>query len=324
MNTKRILVIAIGLVATLIAVVAGVSAQESTPEPTTPESTPEASVTEVTETPFLGVFYDNTGEQLVIEVMRPSPAFDAGLQDGDIITAVNGEAVTPATFADAILAFAPNDTITITVERDGESLDIEVTLGLRSTIEAHRGRGIVIPEMGEMVIPDGVVPPMQGFFEVMPFGQGGMGFGMFSSQGRLGVTFMNVDATIAEDKGLSVTEGAIITAVDADSPAEAAGFLVDDVIVAVNGEPVDAERTLADRMVAYEPEDEVTFTVLRGDETLELTATLGQNEQRLFGEMRGMMPSMGRGMMPNNPHGMMPPVEQTTPAEPPAEVTPNA
>lgn len=330
MNTKRILVIAIGLVATLIAVVAGVSAQETTPEPTTPESTPEVSVTEVTETPFLGVFYDNTAEQLVIEVMRRSPAFEAGLQNGDIITAVNGEAVTPATFADAILAFAPNDTITVTVERDGESLDIDVTLGLRSTIEAHRG--IVVPEMGEIVIPDGVVPPMEGFFEVMPFGQGGgMGFGMFSSQGRLGVTFMNVDATIAEDKGLSVTEGAIITAVDVDSPAEAAGFLVDDVITAVNGEPVDAERTLADRMVAYEPEDVVTFTVLRGGETVELTATLGQQEQRLFGEMggmmpnmRNMMPNMGRGGMPNNPHGMMPPVEQTIPAEPPVEVTPNA
>lgn len=331
MNTKRILVIAIGLVAMLIAIVAGVSAQESTPEPTTPESTPEASVTEVTETPFLGVFYDNTGEQIVIEVMRPSPAFEAGLQDGDIITAVNGEAVTPSTFADAILAFAPNDVITITVERDGESLDVEVTLGSRSIIEAHRG--IVIPEMGEIVIPDGAVPPMEGFFEVMPFGQGGMGFGMMPTQGRLGVTFMNVDATIAEDKGLSVTEGAIITAVDVDSPAEAAGFLVDDVITAVNGEPVDAERTLADRMVAYEPEDVVTFTVLRGGETVELTATLGQQEQRLMGEMGdvmgmgGMMPSiqiMPHGMMPNNPHGMMPPVEQTTPAEPPVEVTPNA
>jgi len=332
MNIKRILVIAIGLVVTLIAVVAGVSAQESTPEPTTPESTPEASVTEVTETPFLGVFYDNTAEELVIEVMRRSPAFDAGLQDGDIITAVNGEAVTPATFSDAILAFAPNDTITVTVERGGESLDIEVTLGLRSTIETHRG--IVIPEMGEIVIPDGAVPPMEGFFEAMPFGRGGMGFGMMPTQGRLGVTFMNVDATIAEDKGLSVTEGAIITAVDADSPAEAAGFLVDDVITAVNGEPVDAERTLADRMVAYEPEDVVTFTVLRGGETVELTATLGQQEQRLMGEMGdvimgmgGVMPSiqiMPHGMMPNNPHGMMPPVEQTTPAEPPVEVTPNA
>lgn len=323
MNKKRISMIVIALVALLVAVVAGASAQESTPEPT-PDVTVE-------ETPFLGVFFDNTAEELVVEVMRHSPAFYAGVRDGDVITAVNGEAVTPATFSDVILAFAPNDTITLTVERDGESMDIEVILGSRVMVEAMRGgEMMIVPPMGgEVIIPDGMMPPMGEFFEMMPFGEmGGMHFGMMmGGQGRLGITFMNVDATIVEEKGLSVTDGAIVTAVDAESPAETAGFLVDDVITAVNGEPVDAERTLADRMVAYEPEDVVTFTVLRGGETIELTATLGQHDQRLFGDMmRGMMPNMhGGGMMPNMPDmrggGMMPPVESVTP---PAEATPNA
>lgn len=311
MKQRRFLMISIGLVATLVAVVAGVSAQESTPEPTT--------TTE--ETPFLGVFYDAGAETLEIQVMRRGPAYDAGLRDGDIITAVNGEAVTPADFADVITAFAPNDVITITVDRAGESLDFEVTLGARMMVEIRgRGQGNM-PPMWE-----GQIPPMMDAIP-MPFefdmrGMMPMMGGVFSpTQGYLGVTFLNIDATLAEENGLSVTEGALITAVDPESPAESAGLLADDIIIAVNGEPVDEERTLADRMVAYEAGDEVTFTVLRGDETLELTATLAQREQRLFGDM-WMMPNL-RGMMP--PHGnMMPPVQVIPQEVPPVEVTPNA
>ncbi len=300
MKQKRILMIALGLIALLVAVVAGVSAQESTPEPTT--------LTE--ETPFLGVFYDAGADTLEIQVMRHSPAYNAGLRDGDIITAVNGEAVTAADFADVIRAFAPNDVITITVDRAGESLDFEVTLGSRVSIEI-RGRG-----QGDMPpMWEGQIPPMMDAIP-MPFDfeMGGMGRMFGANQGRLGVTFLNIDATLADENGLSVTEGALITAVDPESPAEVAGFLVDDIIVAVNGEPVDEERTLADRMVAYEAGDEVTFTVLRGDETLELTATLAQREQRLFGDM---------WMMPNL-RGMMPPVQVIPQQAPPVEMTPNA
>lgn len=311
MKRTRIFMIAIGLIAVLVAIVAGVSAQEQTPEP--PVTTQQ--------TPFLGVYYDAGAETLEIQVMRPSPAYMAGLRDGDIITAVNGEAVTPADFADVIGSFAPNDVITITVDRAGESLDFEVTLGLRSMVQI-RNRG-----QGDMPMWEGQIPPMLDAIP-MPFNfdMRGMMGGVFSpTQGYLGVTFFNIDSTLAQEKGLSVTEGALITAVDPESPAETAGFLVDDIVIAVNGEPVDEERTLADRMVAYEAGDEVTFTVLRGDETLELVATLAQREQRLFGEWRGMMPDF-RGMMPDMRGGMRSPRGNTTiPSDvPPVEVTPNA
>ncbi|HRF97713.1 MAG TPA: PDZ domain-containing protein, partial [Aggregatilineales bacterium] len=197
MKQNRIFMSAIGLIAVLAVVVAGVSAQESTPEPT-----PEVTIT--ADTPFLGVAFDNTAEQIVIQVMRRSPAAQAGLQDGDIITAINGEAVTPATIAEVVATFAPNDVITVTIERDGESMDVEVTLGARATATVEIRGGQMMPPMnGEMM------PPMGELFEVMPFGQGGgMGMGgmMKPDQGRLGVTFLNVDAILAEEKSLSVTE----------------------------------------------------------------------------------------------------------------------
>ena len=82
----------------------------------------------------------------------------------------------------------------------------------------------------------------------------------------------------AAENDLSVTEGALITEVLADSPAEAAGLQAGDVVVSVSGDVIDSERTLRDRLYAYEPEDVVTLEVLREGETLMLDVTLGAFE----------------------------------------------
>jgi hypothetical protein len=95
-----------------------------------------------------------------------------------------------------------------------------------------------------------------------------------ASNVRLGVMFTNIDEDVATEHNLSVTAGALITEVLPDSPAADADLQVDDVVVSVNGDVVDAERTLRDRLFAYEPEDTVTLEVLRGDEILNLDVTL--------------------------------------------------
>lgn len=63
-------------------------------------------------------------------VMEGSPAEEAGLQEGDVITAIDGEDVSSTD--DALIAVRSHeigDTVTFTVDRQGESIDIEVTLG---------------------------------------------------------------------------------------------------------------------------------------------------------------------------------------------------
>jgi S1-C subfamily serine protease len=65
-------------------------------------------------------------------IVDDSPAAEAGLEDGDIITAINGVAVDPTHPLDlALLNHAPGETIILTVLRDGETQEIEVTLGER-------------------------------------------------------------------------------------------------------------------------------------------------------------------------------------------------
>ena len=59
-----------------------------------------------------------------------SPAAKAGLQAGDIITAVNGQKVTSVnTFVATIANYAPGDTVTLTVNRGGSTKSIKLTLG---------------------------------------------------------------------------------------------------------------------------------------------------------------------------------------------------
>jgi putative serine protease PepD len=59
-----------------------------------------------------------------------SPAAQAGLQPGDLITAVDGQTITSTgAFIAKVAQDAPGQTITLTVKRDGQTKQIQVTLG---------------------------------------------------------------------------------------------------------------------------------------------------------------------------------------------------
>lgn len=83
--------------------------------------------------PFLGI----QGQPLprghqVEDVVADSGADAAGILPGDIIVAIDGQAVTRKdTLLDLLLARATGDTIQIAVDRNGEDLTFEVTLGER-------------------------------------------------------------------------------------------------------------------------------------------------------------------------------------------------
>jgi putative serine protease PepD len=90
---------------------------------------------------FLGVAAQPaTGGQQgaqVANVASGSPAAGAGLQPGDVITAVDGTAVSsPADLAQQVRNHQPGDQVTITYSRGGNSTDAPVQLGDRSSQNA--------------------------------------------------------------------------------------------------------------------------------------------------------------------------------------------
>jgi putative serine protease PepD len=104
---------------------------------------------------YLGIEGANsTGSQpgAVVQQVEPdTPAAKAGLKEGDLVTAVNGKPITSmGALAAAITTHQPGDTVTLTIERDGKSQDLEVTLGDRS--EALKGQG---QDQGPSLIPGG-------------------------------------------------------------------------------------------------------------------------------------------------------------------------
>ena len=91
----------------------------------------------------------------VAAVAEGSGAEAAGLQEGDIITALNGEAVEGA--SDLMLAVRgeqPGDTVTLTVNRNGQEQEISVTLGddaasQKAAAEAKKQQEQQMPEQGQ-------------------------------------------------------------------------------------------------------------------------------------------------------------------------------
>jgi serine protease Do len=72
----------------------------------------------------------NAGGALVAETQKDSPAAAAGVKSGDVITAVDGEAVAdPHDLARRIAALGPKKTAKLSIVRDGSPMTVDVTLG---------------------------------------------------------------------------------------------------------------------------------------------------------------------------------------------------
>ena len=86
-----------------------------------------------TETPWLGVYFVRAADGVTIAwVIADSPADTAGLQRGDVINAVDGTTVdTPQDFRDLIQDKAVGDTVTLSIDRDGQAQDLTATLEAR-------------------------------------------------------------------------------------------------------------------------------------------------------------------------------------------------
>jgi len=95
-------------------------------------------------------------------------------------------------------------------------------------------------------------------------------------RGWLGVSIQDVTDNIAHALGLDEPSGALIGDVVANSPAEKAGVESGDVVVALDGKPVDNSTHFRNKIAAAKPGTRVNLGLLRGEKRLDVTVVLGE------------------------------------------------
>lgn len=90
----------------------------------------------------------------------------------------------------------------------------------------------------------------------------------------LGIVGESVDRDLAESFDLPSEYGVIIDDILDDSPAEAAGLEEEDIIIGFNNDRIRDYDDLIDMIEDQKPGDEITLTIMRGDNKQEIKATL--------------------------------------------------
>ena len=170
-----------------------------------------------------------------------SPAAKAGIQSGDVITAVNGAPVKDARdLARTIGTLAPNTTVKLDLIRGGQTKSVSLTLGL-------------MPEQQQAKADTD------------------------SAQPTGGVPHLGLSVAPASEVSGAGAQGVVVTAVDPDGPAAEQGFQTGTVILDVGGKAVanvgDVRKALVDAKA--QGKHQVLMRVKQGDATHFVALPLG-------------------------------------------------
>jgi serine protease Do len=213
---------------------------------------------------YLGAYIAATEENaahqgaVVRQVTPNSPAAKAGLQDGDVITRVDGRQVEdPQTLLNVLAQHKPGEKLKFQVERDGKEKSMNVTLGARPARRTAEGFPGAAARRERPTAFLGVqVVPME---ELTP--------------------------RLKERLGITGEQGLVVMEVLSDSPAAKAGLRHGDVITGVNGQEMTNPNQFRSAVTKAGPGKEVRLEVMRGKEKKEIDAKLGEAPVEGFGSL---------------------------------------
>jgi hypothetical protein len=199
---------------------------------------------------------------LISKVAADSPADSAGLRVNDVVTSVNGTAVTgPEEFRNQIAKSKVGDQVTLVYLRGGKEHTAKITLAERE---------------------------MKHTFNFGPFGSDEHRFQMegppwewHSSKTGEKAPFAGLVTQSLSD-GLAqyfkVDKGALVSEVVKDSPAEKAGLKPGDVIVKIGGTSIEDEGDVRAAIREHKVGDDVDFVVKRDGQDVTLKVKLGERD----------------------------------------------
>lgn len=220
--------------------------------------------------PWIGIYMQNVNADLadafdlsvksgvvINDVADKSPAEKAGLKPKDVIIAWNGKTLKDSQELTELVGDSKvGDEVKLTVNRGGKDLDISLQVGEK--------KESVYSFYGDNAKGGNLKKYMEAFKTT------GIGISMQSLSGKLGDFF-----------GVPDGEGALITDVMDDTPAEKSGLKVGDVIVEVDKEKVASPSDVSSIIRDKEKGDKVTLVVVR--DKAKQTVSLEVDEIESFG-----------------------------------------
>jgi phosphotransferase system IIB component len=199
---------------------------------------------------------------LVLEVHKGSPAEAAGLEEGDVITQVDGKEIAdPKSLSETIRAKKPGDNVKITYYREKKKGNVTATLAEHEVSQTY-----------SFNFNDG--EQWKRFHED----------GDWKKEAMEPRAFLGV--TPGDDEDIT---GAMIGSVEEGSAAERMGLKEGDIIRSVNGEKIDSFGDLSRKIRSMKPGDAVALKVMRGGAEQQISGELGEKkmEQYLLRERDG-------------------------------------
>ena len=95
-------------------------------------------------------------------------------------------------------------------------------------------------------------------------------------RGRIGVAVQDLNAQLAESFGLDRPRGALVSSIDDDGPAAASGLKTGDVILGVNGQPIDRFTDLSGIIAGLKPGSTAELRVWRDRKDREIEVQIGE------------------------------------------------
>ncbi len=120
------------------------------------------------------------------------------------------------------------------------------------------------------------------------------------TRGFLGVSIQDVTRDIANSVGLPTARGALVTQLTPGAPASKAGIRSGDIIVEVNGEPIDDAKDLSRTIGSTAPGERVKIKIWRGGKNIELKVKLATLDEDMA---RSPIPPKS---LPEGPHAPQP------------------
>jgi serine protease Do len=114
------------------------------------------------------------------------------------------------------------------------------------------------------------------------------------TRGRLGVTIQEIDQALANSFGLQKPEGALVSSVEKDSPAEKAGIEPGDVIVSLNGRAISHSSDLSSQVSDLAPGSVGKLDIIRKGNPMTLTVDVGEMKTASLAQNDDVSANKGR------------------------------